>query len=223
MTLLEICCADIRSVIAANAGGADRIELCTALEVDGLTPSAGLISEAIAISHIPVRVLIRPRPGSFVYDSAEIKVMKRDISICHDLGASGVVIGALTPSGAIETDACAALINAAAGMPVTFHRAFDVCASPTESLRQIIDLGCDTLLTSGQKPHAADATEMIATLVAESAGRLNIMAGSGINPANAAKIIRATGCACIHGSARGASGSTESDIVNRLHAIVNEI
>ncbi|MDE6383691.1 MAG: copper homeostasis protein CutC [Paramuribaculum sp.] len=218
--ILEICCADIESVIAANRGGTDRIELCTALQLDGLTPSAGMIEQALAIGGMPVRVLIRPRPGDFVYSQAEVDVMLRDIRMCNRLGVEGVVIGVLTPDGAVDTDTCRRLIDAAGKMSVTFHRAFDVCTDPLEALVQIIDLGCDTLLTSGQQPRALDGISLLRTLVERSEGRIDIMAGAGVNPSNAAEILQATGCPCIHGSARSGT-HTDPDIVSQLHHIVH--
>lgn len=221
MKLFETCCADIQSVIAANQGGADRIELCTALEVDGLTPSCGLIEEALNVSRIPVRVLIRPRPGNFVYTAAEISVMKRDIEQCRCAGVDGVVIGALTPAGDIDIDACRAMMDSAAGLHVTFHRAFDVCTHPKLALKQIISLGADTLLTSGQQPKAIDGIDLISQLVDQSAGRIDIMAGSGVNPSNAARILQITGCNCLHGSAR-ANGITDAAIVNQLRTIAHD-
>lgn len=218
--ILEICCADIESEIAANRGGADRIELCTALELDGLTPSAGMIEQALATGSVPVRVLIRPRPGNFVYSPAEVDVMLRDIRMCNRLGVEGAVIGALTPDGTVDTEICRRMVEAAGDMRVTFHRAFDVCTNPLEALEQIIDLGCDTLLTSGQQPRAVEGIPLLSQLVEQSRGRIDIMAGSGVNPANAAEILQSTGCPCIHGSARSGI-HTNPDIVSQLHQIAH--
>lgn len=218
--ILEICCADIRSVIEANRGGADRIELCTALELDGLTPSIGMIERAVAAGPVPVRVLIRPRPGDFVYLPPEVDVMESDIRQCRHTGVDGVVIGALMPDGRVDIDTCRRLIDAAGGLHITFHRAFDVCAHPLDALEQIISLGCDTLLTSGQQPRAIDGIPLLHTLVEQSSGRIDIMAGSGVNPANAAEILSATGCPCIHGSARRGT-YTDHLIVSQLHNITH--
>lgn len=217
---LEVCCADIESVVAANAGGADRIELCSALEVGGLTPSIALITTALQHSKIPVRVLIRARPGNFTYSPLELQVMCRDIATCRSLGVDGVVIGPLTPGGAIDTDACKSMIEEAGGMSVTFHRAFDECTDAHEALDKIIAIGCDTLLTSGQKATALEGLPLISELVHQSNGRIHIMAGSGVNPANAAEILNTSGCPWIHGSARNGA-FTSSQIVSQLSKLVH--
>ena len=150
---LEVCCGDMQSVLAAKEGGADRIELCQALEMDGLTPSAEMMAEAIGLG-IPVQVLIRPREGDFVYDEAEIETMLKEIRLAKRLGANGVVIGALKSDGSIDEETIRCLVSEATGMSITFHRAFDVCSQPTEALEQIVSLGCHRLLTSGQAPSA---------------------------------------------------------------------
>ncbi|MDE5954044.1 MAG: hypothetical protein K2G72_05110, partial [Duncaniella sp.] len=136
--LLEVCCGDIASVHAAIAGGARRIELCSALSEGGVTPSAGLIARAVGSGIQTVHVLIRPRGGDFLYDEDEISIMETDIRQAVSAGAHGVVIGALTTDGAIDTTACRRLIKAAEGRSVTFHRAFDLCRDPYKALEDII-------------------------------------------------------------------------------------
>jgi len=213
---LEVCCGDMQSVLAAKAGGANRIELCRALDVDGLTPSKEMMEEAIGLD-IPVQVLIRPREGNFVYNEAEVESMIRDIRLAKRLGANGVVIGALKPDGSIDEETIRYLVEAAKGLSITFHRAFDVCSQPLEALEQIIALGCHRLLTSGQAATAEQGIPLIKQLVELAGERLSIMPGSGVNPENACKILSETGAKEIHGSLRK-DGHTDAELVR---AVVN--
>ena len=207
---LEVCCADLQSVRAAVEGGAHRVELCQALGLDGLTPSAGMIEQAVSMG-IHVQVLIRPREGDFVYDRDEVLCMQRDIRHARELGAGGVVIGALRPDGSIDEETTRRLVDEAEGMSITFHRAFDVCARPEEALEQIISLGCHRLLTSGQHPTALEGAEVIKQLVQYSTlhsplstlhSPLTILAGGGITPLNAQELVAATGVTELHGSCK---------------------
>lgn len=211
---LEVCCGDIQSVLAAKEGGADRIELCQALEVDGLTPSAEMMAEAIGLG-IPVQVLIRPREGDFVYDEAEVETMLKEIRLAKRLGANGVVIGALKSDGSIDEETIRRLVSEATGLSITFHRAFDVCSQPAEALEQIVSLGCHRLLTSGQALSAEQGIPLIKKLVEQSNGRLIIMPGAGVNQENARRIISETGAHEIHGSLRR-NGSTDSELVRAV-------
>lgn len=211
---LEVCCADLQSVHAAIEGGAQRIELCKALELDGLTPSQEMMAEAIGMG-IPVQVLIRPREGNFVYGTDEIRIMQRDIRLAKRLGANGVVIGALKADGSIDEEAVRCLVAEAEDMSITFHRAFDVCARPMEALEQIVSLGCHRLLTSGQAPSAEQGIPLIKRLVEQAAGRLIIMPGAGVNPQNASRILSLTGATEIHGSLRQ-DGHTSPELVREL-------
>ena len=211
---LEVCCGDMQSVLAAKEGGADRIELCQALEVDGLTPSAEMMAEAIGLG-IPVQVLIRPREGDFVYDEAEIETMLKEIRLAKQLGANGVVIGALKSDGSIDEETIRCLVSEATGLSITFHRAFDVCSQPAEALEQIVSLGCHRLLTSGQAPSAEQGIPLIKKLVEQSGGRLIIMPGAGVNQENARRILSETGAHEIHGSLRR-NGSTDSELVRAV-------
>lgn len=211
---LEVCCGDMQSVLAAKEGGADRIELCQALEVDGLTPSAEMMAEAIGLG-IPVQVLIRPREGDFVYDEAEVETMLKEIRLAKRLGAKGVVIGALKSDGSIDEETIRRLVSEATGLSITFHRAFDVCSQPTEALEQIVSLGCHRLLTSGQAPSAEQGIPLIKKLVEQSGGRLIIMPGAGVNQENARRILSETGAHEIHGSLRR-NGSTDSELVRAV-------
>ncbi len=211
---LEVCCGDMQSVLAAKEGGADRIELCQALEVDGLTPSAEMMAEAIGLG-IPVQVLIRPREGDFVYDEAEVETMLKEIRLAKRLGANGVVIGVLKPDGSIDEETIRRLVSEATGLSITFHRAFDVCSQPAEALEQIVSLGCHRLLTSGQAPSAEQGIPLIKRLVEQSGGRLIIMPGAGVNQENARRILSETGAHEIHGSLRR-NGSTDSELVRAV-------
>lgn len=205
MRKIEVCCASLDEAREAQAGGAVRIELCSALGAGGITPSAGTIE---AVSHaadltIDVNVLIRAREGSFLYTPDEVGIMVRDIELCRRTGAHGVVIGALTADGEVDMAACRRMVEAAEGMSVTFHRAFDVCRDPYGALEQIIALGCDRLLTSGQEATAEAGAPLIARLVEQAAGRITVMPGAGIRPSNIAAIAQATHAAEFHSTARG--------------------
>lgn len=205
---LEICAADIDSVYAAAEGGADRVELCCDLAEGGLTPSPGLILQAVKVPNIKVNVLIRTRPGDFVYSEKEINVMIDDIRFARQSGADGIVIGALTPEGDIDIACCKRLIAAANPLPVTFHRAFDQCRNPTEALTQIISLGCSRLLTSGQAATAEAGCTMLSSLVHQSDGKIIILAGSGVSPENAEYIMLNSGVTELHASARAQVSTT---------------
>lgn len=215
---LEVCCGDLASVQAAKEGGAHRIELCEALELDGLTPSAALIEKAVQTG-VPVQVLIRLRAGDFVYTQPEIDEMAASIQQAKSLGVNGVVIGALTPEGHIDKEAIRRLMENTEGLSITFHRAFDVCKNPQEALEDIIALGCHRLLTSGQASSAAEGIPMLKELVEQSAGRLIIMPGAGVNPQNALHILNETGATEIHGSLRE-NGHTSADMVKEVCNII---
>lgn len=199
---LEVCVADIESAIAATEGGAGRIELCSALGEGGVTPSLGLTRTVRGLFPGKMHVLIRPRGGDFVYTSEEIQCMINDIRCARECGADGVVIGALLPDGSINIEACELLVNAASGMSVTFHRAFDLCKNPSEGLEEIIALGCDRVLTSGQAPSAIEGAELIAKLNRQANGRIMLLPGGGVNAHNAPHILTSTGCTELHASAR---------------------
>lgn len=210
MVTLEVCCADIQSVRAAIAGGAQRIELCTGLEVGGLTPSAGLIKEARILTYrkVKLNVLIRPRPGDYVYDSDEIEVMKTDVNFARKLECDGVVIGALTPDGDVDKAVVDSLVDCAGPMSVTFHRAFDLCRDPFEAMKTLDGIGgIDRILTSGLAPSAPEGVDMLRRLVEAAPGNLSIMPGAGVNSANAAAIVEAAGVNEIHASAKTRVGS----------------
>lgn len=199
---LEICAADIHSVHAAAQGGANRVELCSGLAEGGMTPSIGLAEAALKEPELKVHVLIRPRPGDFLYSDEEVELMLSDIKAFRLLGVHGVVIGALTPDGDVDTGLCSQLIAAAGDMSITFHRAFDLTRSPQKAMEQIIALGCHRILTSGCAPSARQGVEMLAQLQRMAGDRLTILAGGGVTPANAAEIMKFGGVHELHASAR---------------------
>ncbi len=200
--ILEVCCGDLDSVLAAKAAGAQRIELCSALSEGGLTPSLGLIEAAVAAGIPTLHVLIRPRNGDFLYSDAEVDMMVRDITHAIQAGADGVVIGALTPDGDVDISACSRMIEAAQGRSVTFHRAFDLCREPETALEAIINLGCDRILTSGLAPSASAGVATLRRLNQLAGGRITILAGGGINATNAPEILRACNLTEVHASAK---------------------
>jgi copper homeostasis protein len=200
--LLEICAADIQSVHAAKAAGADRVELCCALSEGGLTPSAGQIKAAIEINGPLVNVLIRPRFGDFLYSREELEEMAEEIRRFRELGANGVVIGALTPEGELDRSAMARLMEQAGGMEVTLHRAFDMTRDPLEALETAVELGCGTILTSGQAQSAAEGCQVLGKIFSQAAGRIDIMAGCGVKQGNIPVIHRETGIRVFHTTGR---------------------
>lgn len=199
---LEICAGDIASVHAAEAGGADRVELCSGLELGGLTPSAGLIREARKVEGLAVNVLIRPREGDFIYSAEETECMIRDVTAAVELGVDGVVVGALTVEGKIDKELCRRLIRAAGNKNITFHRAFDMVVDPFEALEDIIELGCDRILTSGQAASAEEGIPLLAELKKKAANRISIMAGGGVTPENVGRILKAKAADEVHASAK---------------------
>lgn len=206
-TILEVCAGDIDSVYAAARGGADRVELCCALGEGGLTPSIGMIEEALKVKGVKVNVLIRPRSGDFVYSDAEMRVMIRDIEMCRKLGVNGVVFGALTPEGEIDIEACQRMAEAAGDLHKTFHRAFDMCCNPRKATEDIIELGCDRILTSGQAGSATEGAGLIGVLQRDFPDIIFIAAG-GVTPENVRNIIEKTGVNEVHASAKTTVGSS---------------
>ena len=199
---LEICAASLASALAAQKGGAQRIELCQNLEQGGITPSYGLIRQVLAQVSLPVFVLIRPRPGGFVYSAGELAIMQTDVALCCDLGCAGVVLGALDAAGRVNLAACRELMAAAGPLSVTFHRAFDACPDQAQALEDVIALGCQRLLTSGGQPSAVAGQVQLAALVQQAAGRISIMPGAGITGANVRVLAAATGAQEFHASAK---------------------
>ncbi|MBI9035826.1 MAG: copper homeostasis protein CutC, partial [Bacteroidales bacterium] len=199
---LEICAGCIDSVHSAIEGGADRVELCDNLMEGGTTPSYGLIKKACQLKGIEIFVIIRPRGGDFLYSKDEYEIIKDDISNCKKLGVKGVVIGLLTADGEIDVKRTHELVKLARPMSVTFHRAFDMTQDPFRSLEQLIETGCDRILTSGQYQTAFEGRENLRLLVEQSNDRIVIMPGSGVNQWNIIDIISFTAAHEIHMSGR---------------------
>lgn len=210
---LECCCTDAAEAIEAQAGGAGRVELCEDLPCGGITPSRSNIEATLRAVNIPVNVLIRARGGDFVYDEAEIKEMVESVRMCRELGVNGVVVGALRKDGSIDTETVRRLLAEAEGLHVTFHRAFDECADPFKALEDIIALGCDRLLTAGHAGNVNDGEATLKELNAKANGRIIILAGSGVRPANIARLENATGVSEFHSSSHGPDGRTAKDVV----------
>ena len=197
---LESCCTDVEQIRRAQEAGARRIELCEKLAVGGVTPSAELLKAAISVAKVPVNVLVRPRGGDFVFSAAEADTMLRDIELCREAGAAAVVIGALDSRGEVDMPLMRRLCDAASGMSVTFHRAFDVCADPLAAFEDVLALGCDRLLTSGHESDAFKGRFFIAELVERAAGRTIVMPGCGVRRSNIARIAADTGAVEFHAS-----------------------
>lgn len=202
--LLEVCANSVTSALAAQEGGAERVELCENLYEGGTTPSYGQVLLARNLLHIKIYVLIRPRGGDTLYTDLEFDVMAADVRHCIEAGCDGIVIGMLKPDGTVDKERCSELVGMAKqyGLGVTFHRAFDLSADLNQSLEDIIEIGCDRVLTSGGRSTAMEGAGIIARLVKQAAGRITIMPGYGISESNAADLVRYTGAAEIHASAR---------------------
>lgn len=202
--LLEVCCGSINSALAAVAGGATRIELCSALSADGLTPSIGVLLELRhRFPDLAIHVLVRPREGNFVYSEAEVLAMERDIHAAAAAGATAIVGGALTPEGSIDVPTTRRLLRAAGGLPFTFHRAFDQVADPESSFRTLASLGVHRILTSGCAGCAEAGIPLLRRLVQLSHQMQpapTILPAGGVNRHNAQSILCATGATEIHGS-----------------------
>jgi copper homeostasis protein len=218
--IFEVCTGNLASVIAAVEGGAERIELCSALSLDGLTPSIGLLKYVRqTFPLLKIHVLIRSCEGGFVYSKDDLDTMLLDIHEASSY-ADGIVCGALTQEGDIDTEALRLMVEASEGKPFTFHRAFDKCRNPQEALEQIIDAGCKRILTSGQQPTAEQGIPLLHELNKQANGRIIIMPGGGVNEKNARLILDQTGCIEIHGSCSSGSGVTSAERVQLVKAII---
>ena len=200
--LLEVCVDSLESALAAQSGGADRLELCANLLIGGTSPSPALIEVVLAAVTIPVNVLLRPRFGDFCFTDAEKRILIREVETCRDLGVHGVVLGALLPDGRLDRDHLAQCIEAGGpNLSHTLHRAFDLCRDPFEGLEDAVALGFDTILTSGQQAKAIEGAALLGRLVEKAAGRIQILAGSGVGPGCLEALAR-TGVRQFHFSAK---------------------
>lgn len=195
---LEACVETVEAAVAAEAGGAHRVELCVQLDLGGTTPPAGLIYAAVARLGIPVFVLIRPRAGDFVYDEAERETMRHQVAVARALGAGGVVIGGVTATGEVDDALVAELRRTAAPLSVTFHRAFDVVREPRIALERLSSLGVERVLTSGQAPTAIEGAELLAALVRHAGSRIGIVAAGGVRAHNVGELVRRTRVKEVH-------------------------
>ena len=252
MALLEVCCGNLESVDAAVAGGARRIELCADLELDGLTPPmAWLRAVKEQYPDLTVHALIRPRDGDFVYSPEEAELMALQIEAALTFGADGIVVGCLTPDGEIDvplmeylisvissfnlateldrSDLCHAANDShffpgpARRVSVTFHRAFDRCRHPFKALEQLIGLGCDRILTSGQAPTAEEGTDLLRRLRRRAKGRILILPGGGVTPENAVRVLELTGCSEIHASASETVNGKKVTSSEKVSAILRSL
>ncbi len=199
---LEICVDSIASALHAQEGGADRIELCENLAQGGVTPSAGKIAQAKRLLKMPVMVLIRPRKGDFLYTNLEFELMLDDIQRAKELGADGIVSGVLLPDGSIDKARTAWLVEAAAPLPFTFHRAFDMCREPWTAVGQLANLGVKRILTSGLKPTALEGIQHLRTFVELAGDQISIMACSEVTPATIDPLLEIEGLHEFHAAVR---------------------
>ena len=199
---LEICAYSLESAIAAQAGGANRVELCCDPAQGGITPSYGSIVVARQELNVELHVIIRPRGGDFLYSPPEFEVMREDIQLCRRLGVDGVVLGILLPDARVDKERCRELVQLARPMSVTFHRAFDMTADAFAALEDVIEIGCHRILTSGHADSALQGASLIAELVERAGERVIVMAGAGVSEENLAQLVKTTGALEFHTSAR---------------------
>jgi copper homeostasis protein len=200
--VFELCAESVDACLAAYAGGAHRIELCTALSEGGLTPSYGLLREAVKKSGLPIHVLLRPLGGDFMYTSSEMEVMREDLKYSRSVGVSGVVIGLLRADGTVNVEQTRHFVEMASPLEVTFNRAFDCSVSKEQALEDVIAAGCKRVLTSGGESDVVRGAESVARLVNQATGRIDIAVGGGLRLNNAAAVARTTGAQHFHGSLR---------------------
>ena len=196
--LLEIVASTAHDCIAAENGGADRIELCAAIATGGLTPSLGTLIEAKMRVRIPVMVMVRPRAGGFCYSDEDCATMQRDAELLLKHDADGIVFGILRSDGSLNTKRCEELLSIADGKPTVFHRAFDVVPDPSRTLDELIDLGFTRLLTSGQQKTAVEGRELIRGLIEQAGARIEVLAGGGVRAHNVRQLVEATRCTQVH-------------------------
>ncbi len=199
---LEICVDSAESALAAAKGGADRVELCGNLVIGGTTPETALFEKIQSLTDIKINVLIRPRYGDFLYTAYEFDIISRSVEQFREMGANGVVIGCLLPDGSLDMERMKWLVDLAGSMDVTLHRAFDMCRDPYEALEQAKELGIRTILTSGQQEDSWAGRELIAGLVKESGGKVDIMAGGGVDASAIRKLLPVTAATSYHMSGK---------------------
>lgn len=205
--IIEIATSDFATTRSAVEGGADRIELCANLYEGGTTPSFATIKKCREAFDVLLYPIVRPRGGDFLYTKDEYAIMLQDVKLCKQLGCDGVVIGMLNADGSVDIARAEKLVEAAYPLGVSFHRAFDRCKDPFEALEQLIEIGCERILTSGQKPAAPEGVDMIVELNKTADERIIIMPGSGVRKENIKMLAEKTGCTEFHSSLRGKAAS----------------
>jgi len=213
--LIEVCCGSVDDAVEAERGGADRVELNSSLLLGGLTPSLGSIIEAKKRLNIPVMAMIRPRAGGFCYTQAEMAVMQHDAELAVEHDVDGLVFGILTPDGSVDAERCKRIIELAQGRQTVFHRAFDVTPDPLKALDQLVNLGFNRVLTSGQEKTAPEGIELIRKLIVHAGDRIEILPGSGLRPHNIRAFVEQTKAKQVHFSAFGQR--LDSSMQNRPH------
>jgi copper homeostasis protein len=196
--LLEVCVGSIADIEAAVAAGADRVELCSALELGGLTPSIGLVERAIEVASVPIIVMLRPRAGGFCYDQHEFAGMLADAERFLDLGASGFAFGILDGGGKVDTARVREVVELVGSAESVFHRAFDFVSDKSAAMDQLAEAGCGRILTSGGKPTAAEGARAIRELIAHAVGRIEVLPAGGIRADNVVDLVRHAGCSQVH-------------------------
>jgi copper homeostasis protein len=222
--LLEIACFNLQSCYIAESAGADRIEFCHDYDIGGITPAHKDIAELSVRIRIPFHVIIRPRGGNFIYDSAELEQMKRDILFCREKKVQGVVFGILKNNNTVDESACAELLELAKPMHCTFHRAIDSCEDLFASTEILIRLGFDSVLTSGKKENAFEGTEILKKLQRKYGAKINIIAGGSVRSENIDEIHRISGCTTFHSSAlRDGWGTASAEEIYKIKKIIHSL
>ncbi len=201
--LIEVCVGSVADARAAVAAGANRLELCSATELGGLTPSAGLLEAVTEQVDLPVMVMIRPRPGGFCYSDTEFDVAKREANNALQYPIAGLVFGFLDAEGNVNRDQCREMVDLAGERETVFHRAFDVVPDPLAAVDVLVELGITRLLTSGQEPRTLDGAKLIRQLFKRASDRMQILPGGGISAVHAVEIVERTGCIQLHIGASG--------------------
>jgi copper homeostasis protein len=220
--LLEIAVDTLEDAVAAERGSAGRIELCSDLNADGLSPSADLLMRVRKAIAIPIHVMVRPRAGDFCYSEDEFSVMKEEVSLFRSLGANGIVTGILTPEKSVDTVRTAELVRLARPLGTTFHRAFDTVTDPVKALEDIISCGAERLLTSGQQKSAVAGLPMIRSLIDIAGGRISVMPGAGIDAGNVRSVMQSLVVKEIH-LGKGVKRADENGIVRAEESMVRAL
>jgi copper homeostasis protein len=219
--LVEVCVSSVADAVAAVAAGADRLELCSALEVGGLTPSVALLESVLAQVSIPVMAMIRPRAGGFNYEPDQFRTALSDAEWALRLGAGGVVFGFLTREGRIDESRCREIVALAGARQTVFHRAFDFAADPLRAADQLAGVGVTRVLTSGQRRSALEGAGLIRTIADRTRGNMEVLPGGGIRPDNVLEVLERTGCDQVHvGASRAACDGSLSALRQQRHLLL---